>query len=721
MGAQPLTAMAQDAGLASNQFTQMDVVNTEWTIAQDIPDTYKPVAENDLIKLYVDETTLAFKVVDKRSGYVWHSTIDKKAGTDRLNKSWTAFAQSGISIEYLDQKAVNKRISVSNSTHTIDVKQIEQGFQATLTFTDFGISMDVILKLEPNGISVEVPTSSIKEESPDFKLGLIYVYPFMGATRVDSVPGYMLIPDGSGSLIRFSATTNAKNMLYGKYYGPDLGMITSLPYDSTLSLAFKVSVPVFGMLHGYKQNAFISIVEKGAAYGELHVHPAGVITNFNFIYNAFIYNQSYFQATNRSGDGVTILQKKTNQFDIKVHYRFLTKDDSDYVGMARSYQQYLTEAGVLKKISNPDANIGVKLEFLGAEKEKFLLWDQAIPMTTVNQMADILKDLALARTDVVYYGWQPRGASNMPPKSFNLEGSLGSASQLRALIEKVKAGGGNFYLYHDPQAALKGEGGYSARNELAMSITNANLLGYNRGKLNYYFNLDTLRQNYTSLSKDVFNNLKAGLALDGISTMLYSDFKNGHLLTREEAIKAYQELLASNPVGSALYTPNDYLFGLMQAYYDMPLSSSGYLFTTDTVPFLQIVFAGYVPYYGPALNFSSNAKMDLLRQVDYGAYPAYFLTNDVTAKILNTKSNWIYTSSYKQWSQEIKQTYQWLNNLLGPVSGQTIVARQVLVEGVVAVTYSNHKQIIVNYSNQPYSAGDMVVSSQDAALREVLP
>jgi len=89
--------------------------------------------------------------------------------------------------------------------------------------------------------------------------------------------------------------------------------------------------------------------------------------------------------------------------------------------------------------------------------------------------------------------------------------------------------------------------------------------------------------------------------------------------------------------------------------------------------------------------------------------------------MLMTGSEWIYTSSYEQWGQEIEQTYQWLNNLLRPVKGQAIVSRQVLGEGVVATTYSNGKQIIVNYGEKPFSAGDVVVNGRDAAIREVLP
>jgi hypothetical protein len=133
------------------------------------------------------------------------------------------------------------------------------------------------------------------------------------------------------------------------------------------------------------------------------------------------------------------------------------------------------------------------------------------------------------------------------------------------------------------------------------------------------------------------------------------------------------------------------------------------------------VLSGYVPYYGVPLNFSSNVREDLLKHIDYGVYPAYYLTQQVTAEILNTPSSWIYTSSYGQWGQEIKDTYAWLNTLLGPVKGESIVAREELREGVFATTYSNGKQIIVNYTDRPFQLGDVTIDARNAVIQDAAP
>jgi hypothetical protein len=684
----------------------------------EIPDSYELVAENEQFQLYVNEDTLAFKLLDMRSDYLWHSGVDEPLEEDRLNRSWLAFAQSGVSIEYLDNKAVNKRTSITNSNMALAVSPIEGGIAAQMTFQDFGISLRMVLQLQADGVRIELPFESIREENPDFRLSQIYLYPFLGATRGGSIPGYMLLPDGTGSLIRFADSTKADNILTQRYYGPDLGILALMPFDPRITNPVSVSLPVFGMVHD-DQHAFLSIVEKGSAYGEVQAHPAGIITNFNFLYNAFIYNEPYFQATNLSGAGVTTVQRQSNAFDAVIHYRFLTGDDANVVGMARNYQQFLLENGSLRRADDPNPNIGIRLEFLGGEKEQVLLWDRFIPMTTLRQMGDILTSLQMPNAEVIYYGWQPYGASSMPPTSLTLEGGLGGMDELRTVAETITANGGHFSLYLDPQAALYEESGYSARTDLAMAITSTNVLGFNR-MVNYYFSFGAMQPRYAALVNDISAQAQqVGLALDGIGSMLYSDFREGSPLSREASIDAYRSMLAETPMPLGFYRPNAYMFGLMRAYYDMPLGDNGYIFTSEPVPFLPMVLAGYVPYYGTALNFSSNRQDDLLRHVEYGMYPSYFLTHEPTANIMNTLSYWIYSSSYDQWGEEIRRTYEWMNALLAPVRGQAIIAHEQLADRVFATTYSNGRQIVVNYTDRPFEHGGTTIEPKNAALIEI--
>jgi len=341
-------------------------------------------------------------------------------------------------------------------------------------------------------------------------------------------------------------------------------------------------------------------------------------------------------------------------------------------------------------------------------------------MTTLDQMIDILSELGVPNPEVIYYGWQPGGATAVPPTTLALEGALGGLDDLRRALDQVTARGGHLSLYLDPQAAFWNEPGYSPRVDLAMAITSDTLEGYNRFA-NYYFTIDALTDRFTALTDAIATRLPAlGLGLDGIGWLLYSDFRDRAApFSREDAIDAYRALLMDAPVRIGLYRPNAYLLRAARAYYDIPLTDNGYIYTTQTVPLLPIVLSGRIPYYGPALNFSADRQADLLRHVEYGIYPSYFLTHQPTSAMLNTPSAWIYTSAYAQWGDEIRATYDWMNALLEPVSGQPIIGHARLTDGVFATTFANGRQIVVNYTDAPFTWANVTAAPRDAVLLEV--
>lgn len=679
-----------------------------------IPAGYERVAANASFELYLNRETLAFKVRDRRSGYVWSSNLDEVTPDDRLNRTWTAFARSGISIEYMDARTNTRRASITNAEHQVEVTLLGDGFSGQVTFTEPAITVTVQVTLTPAGVRVAVPFSGISEAG-NFRLAQLHLYPFFGATREAATPGYMLIPDGSGSLIAFAERTTARTMFYGRYYGPDLGMRGELPANPDTRPTYPLSAPVFGMVHGEGQHAFLTVLEQGSAFAELLAHPAGIITKFNFLYNLFIYNESYFQPTNRSGAGVTVIQPQTNAFDIVQHYRFLSGAEADYVGLAREYQRYLLELGVLHPPTATSGELPLRVEFLGAERERVLFWQRAIPMTTIAEMAEILADLPAKRVEVVYYGWQPQGATAPLPLDVRIEGALGSRGALERLAQTIAAQGGNLSLYVDPQAGIVDESGYT-RTETAMAINRASVRGMHRGMQQIYFTVPAVERRIATWQA-AFSSAGLGMALDGIGFRLYSDFRAETRRNREASLQAYQALLAANGP-FALYRPNAYLWGATRAYYDMPLGDSGYIYTTNAVPFLPIVLAGYIPYYGPPLNFSSNLEEDLLRHADYGAYPSFLLTHEVTAAMLQTRSNWIYTSAYRQWRDEVQRAYTRLAKVLGPVQGAAIVARATPLPGVAVTDYANGKRIVVNYTTQPVTLNGRTIPPREAVVIE---
>ncbi len=59
-----------------------------------------------------------------------------------------------------------------------------------------------------------------------------------------------------------------------------------------------------------------------------------------------------------------------------------------------------------------------------------------------------------------------------------------------------------------------------------------------------------------------------------------------------------------------------------------------------------------------------------------------------------------------------------MNALLAPVRGQEIIAHEQLADNVFATTYANGMQIIVNYTETPFTIGDITVEPRNALLVE---
>ena len=67
----------------------------------------------------------------------------------------------------------------------------------------------------------------------------------------------------------------------GAIFGLDEGIKNNTRTNWDVVPVQPIKMPVFGAVHGPKQNGFITIVEDGYAYGDIVAFPAGATTDFN--------------------------------------------------------------------------------------------------------------------------------------------------------------------------------------------------------------------------------------------------------------------------------------------------------------------------------------------------------------------------------------------------------------------------------------------------------
>lgn len=700
------------AELTTNRYTQPDQQEKN-NQKVDIPASFEKAANTDDLELYFNKDTLSFFVKDLRSGYVWSSKpTDQMLEKETLNEDWSQIIQSPVMIEFFNNKSGLERGSFSSLDGKVkEIEPIENGIRYTIVLSKLQTEFSIEIQLNQNQLTIKVPEKSWIEKQG--KIGHLYVYPFLGSTRVDDVPGYMMIPDGSGALIRFKEPTmNYEQPYVGRIYGEDLSVETANNLFSSVA-AERVSMPVFGLVHGERQNAMLGEVKEGKYSAEIVAFPSGVNTNFNWTAPRFIVRNSYFQPTSKSMGGFNTYQKNRIEQDFKVSYTFLENQDATYVGMAKAYRDGLVEEGVLKK-SESQKTVPMQVEFLGGEMEPGMFWNKYVKMTSfeeIGQIVSLLKERGVSDLNVTLAGWENGGLTGKNPDKFPVAKELGGADALRKLSEKLKKDAVSLSLQADYTYGYKDSNRFNEKTEAARKITN--------GVLEQSVGYERLNENYLDLSRYYINPTKAvnllkedikefeklnveNVALMNTSSLLFSDFKKGSSISREEAAGQYLtvgKLLNESMEEVSMYEPNDYLLPYADKIYDLGMESSQYMYATDTVPFIQMVLHGYIDYYMPPLNFSSNSEEDILQMIEIGAVPSFYFTKEQAHLLNNGPSNHIYASYFKDWTKEVKQVYDKIQEPLKAISGEQIVDRIVHKPGLVEVKYSNDVSIIVNYQS----------------------
>jgi hypothetical protein len=706
----------QTLRFSSNQFTQPEKESKSVEVDTSMTN-FEQVAENDKLKLYVNRDSLALKIIDKRTGYIWNSGLAENREY-KLNDRWRNMANSAVTITYIDDKNKEYVENVFSEETTTELNLEENGFTAVINFKKADIVLQLEVELDGEDLVVRIPESKIGE-GENGKLVSLRLYPFLGAVHGNEINGYMFIPDGSGALIRFDENSRANSPYQASVYGNDEGFTRSVDdkkdTQEQTSPPQKITMPVYGIVHEAKKNGLFTVIENGSEYGELIAYPSGVSTNFNWVTSDYHYRYQYFQPTSRSMSGYNTYQKNRNQFDIKERTTFLVKEDADYVGMAKSYQQYLVESG---KLSRKKDEVDVRLEFLGGEVKEGILWDSVLKMTSINDLPKYVRQLQQQNVEnmhIVYRGWTKGGLTGTFPEKFPIEKELGSKADYKDTILQLKKKDIPLYFYTDYTKAYEGAGGFSGSTDVARK-KNGETMNFSTFDRNYFYlsPKDSLELAKKEID-DYKENSISKLAMDTSANVLFSDFNSDKSATRREMVDLYTDMheLLDKEVGSlSLYQPNDYLWSVTERYLDIPMYSSNYSFVTDTVPFIQIVLKGYIPYYAPFSNFHFNRDEEVLRMVEYGANPSFYLTTQSSQLLMNTPSRDLYTSEFDKWEDEIVRQYEMIQESLGEVEGASIESRYIHETGVVEVTYSNGKSIIVNYTNEPYMIDGIEVKAK---------
>lgn len=665
---------------------------------------HKLMAENSTFELYFREESVSVIIRNKETGAIMESILDEDDG--KSNALWQAFMKSGVVVRVIKANNVTpSNLNVSEATKKF--QYTENGVWVDLYFDSCAIGLQVRFELDEKGFTVEIPDDSIVEEDPTYTIGEIYLLPFLGYTYLGEREGYMFIPDGNGALIYLEDNEGRYSSSYSQYvYGSNIGVEESyklsLLWDSyqTVNEADKIVAPVFGMVHRDSEMAYLGIIESGDAAAKIEAYPNGAYTDYNWITSKFILRQVYVQPTSNAAGSITMLQEERNHFDMKVRYNFVFDEEADYVGLAKNYREYLLSKEVL---SAKEDGFKLRMNFLGTDKEDFLVFKKTVAMTTVDNIRTIFSELhEEGVTDLlaIYDGWQKGGVNAFPVTSYKADKAIGGTDSLTSLIEDSRKSGIDFYLAGD-----------GLRVNPDMSNGNFNVAKRITKKVyeeQTYQNVFS-KFRYLIPSKSKSNLLKVGeafakenidLCLDGVTNHVFTYYDSGVIYDREAAKSQYIDMVASldESVDMILVEPFAYLWKYADAYINMPVGSSDYIFTDEEVPFFTIVLKGSLPMYSDYVNFEANKNEFFLQLVEMGVNPSFYITYESSANLQNTNSSNIYSSQYSVYKETMIEYYTQLKEVFDQINGAHIMNHE-KYDQVSVVTYDNGVKIYVNYSD----------------------
>ena len=745
-------------------------------VAADIdPEAYAFLGRFGDLEYYFRDDRDIFAVIDMRSGYIWKTGIDvpfnndidraiSEADTEQaklaaaipkereLNATYIAFANSLLTAEYYDDANNLARVSSAaqrNAASELAALDAASGrYCLDVQFTGIDLAVKVYITLTGQGLRYYIPDEALTGTGMNALAALILT-PFLGASggmqecynpetnqydivrRKPMIPGYIMIPDGPGALVRFRENSVPFKKYIGKVYGEnpaDASFYTSEQLETVP--AKEPSAPVFGIAHGDRQAAFVFWADGGDAYLELTVSPEANITRYHYAYPRFVYNQTMYQMYNRMGAGYMRLYPERNHMDISASYMFLAGDGktdglpADYTGMALAYRARLIETGRLSEKPLPE-EMPLHVDFIMSDFKKDLFFYRDMVTTTAAEAGAILRDLAEAGVRGInagLMGAQKGGVTGGKPWTLNFSRAIGSSGEFAGLIGEMNALGTDIYFTQDyasinsRQMPLGQNMAYHRSNWGVRRLIQYNNTGVPVTEIS--FAKPQKSAEWLLSQTDIMKRLGAvSVGLDGISGRLTSHYGRD-AATAEDAIRIIRSAVIQTGLKISAYTPNLYLWDVTDRFINTPLMTTQYIIQTDTVPFLPMVLNGAMELYGPYANFSFYSRSDILRMIDYNVFPSFVLTERPAYLLADTNSAHFYSTSYALYRDTILAVYREMSAVYRRISGQRWTGRDVIAPGVIMNAYSGGTRVLINYTDEPAEYQGHRVSPLSAAVWE---
>lgn len=658
----------------------------------------------------------------------------------------TKFIESNVADDYLEMlesttkgasqlRKLNQYFEEAGFTQEDYNREMENsGVEGALPMS-FRIPLEY--RLREDAVDVSVPMSGVEENGGGaiFRIQLLRYFGTAGKEE----EGYMLVPNGSGSLINFNNGKTTANVYSEYVYGIDPLAAEYTVMENTEN----VKMALFGIFR--EKNSIFATIEDGASFCYLTAGTAGRVNEYNYVYPTFVLRGNdklaMFGTTGNEAE-LPIIEKQFYDANLTVRYTMLPEENQGYAGAANYYRERLVKEGVLTARES-EGDIKFYYDVLGGIlMTKFFLgaqYDGMYPMTTFEQAQEISNDLAgsgISNQVMNFQGWMNGGYHHDVVDKIRVPWKLGGKSGFEQLNQTLKENGGSLYAdvlfqevpfnsdrynYANENSRYYGTG-YVAEFGLVNPATlrQTSGLGYTENHFNLISPKFLVR--YTDkFAKKIRKYDVDGISLRDLGNKLHSDKKRTNVIDREAALDVVAaQLKQMEDTGKTilLNDGNDYAFAYADDIINAPLTDNDYYIVDETVPFYEMLIHGYIDYSGSVINLSDTFDETeiVLNLVETGASPHFIFTWEDASNMKSTGLNRFYATTYTNWKEDALSIYTEVNEALKYVNGASMTNHQILDNGVRAVSYSNGVTIYVNTGNSEQQADGVSVAARSYAI-----
>lgn len=623
--------------------------------------------------------------------------------------------KEGVAVYAIDEDIKRREIKLIESYikefcpdytyEQLDKDHEEVNYTATsLAPANFRMALEYYLT--DNGVEVRFPANGLRFDESLFQLNSISVLMYMGAGD-NSYNGYNMIPDGSGSLVRFEDVSNELTLtgeLYGQDYAyQEIGNANQEIYRMPVFGSMTTNVKQTGKeIQAYKNkqysSGYVAVITEGEALTSISSTHGGDVTHgYNSCYCTFTprpkdsYNLAEAISIG-SNTTYTVVSDRKYTGSYRIRYIMLTDPDNaasrtpgrtyyetSYVGMAKAYRDYLISQGTLIQLTENDVSDGIPLyieSFGTVETDETVL---SFPVTVKK---------ALASFDNLKTMYEEMKASQITNVNFRLTGFTngGMTSTVPTKVKFEKAVGGNKgFVSFLEYAAENDIGVYPDFDFVYMSDTAAfDGFRYKRDAVksidNRYItkrSYDAILQTFTTtgkicISSSVFRSYfskfqksfdklldehKTGVSVGTLGSDLNTDFDEDDPYNREDSKSFTTEMLSQlkNSYGSIMIDGgNAYAIPYADVVLNVSLDSSRFLNASEAIPFFGMVYHGFVEFAGSPTNMAGDINYEVLKIIENGATLYLMLSYDNVELLKeDTVLSQYYAISYEFWKDTL--------------------------------------------------------------------